>query len=230
MTRLLFVLAATILALPLWGQAEFGWGLEVIPNFSNRRLIAQPNVPRDEIRALEELETARPSYSAGAFAQWRGGRAGFQTGLRFVNTGYRTVRSGIVDEDDPPLGAEQKRNDFQNLFLEIPGEILFFHELDDKNDFFFMMGFSLAYNLANYENTLFYTGESPERRRIKAEQSDFNPVHINFLSGAGWEHRFGESFALVLQPTFQFWLRSLLQQADLNRNLYAFGLKVGVKF
>ena len=230
MMRFLFLIGALAFGTSLFSQAEFGWGLEIYPNFSNRRLIVQPSVSRDDVRALEALETARPSYTAGLFAQWRGDRAGFQTGLRFVNTGYRTIRANIAPEDNPPLGAEQKRNDYQNFFLEAPAEILFFHQLDDKNHFFFTIGLSLAYNLTNYETVIFYDGESRQPRRESIDKGDFVNLHYNFLSGMGWEHQFSDGFALVLQPTFQFWLKSLLQQAEVNRNLYSIGIRLGAKF
>lgn len=213
----------------LFSQAEFKWGLEVYPNYSHRRLIAQTTISNSEIRELEAMEVGRFSYTGGLFAQWRGQRAGFQAGLRFMDTGYRTVRTNLSPDDFPPPGAEQKRDIYQNFNLEIPAELQFYHELNEKNDFFFMIGLSLAYNLANYHKTAFYTGETPEVRREKADNDNFARIHYSFQSGMGWEHHFNEGFAIVVQPTFQFWMSSLLKETDINRNLYSVGLRLGVK-
>ncbi len=215
---------------PAFSQAEFGWGLELYPNFSHRRLIAQANISTREAQELEALEASRPSWSAGAFAQWRGARAGFQTGLRFLDTGYRTVKTSLDADDDPPPGATEKRIVYQNFFIEAPAELQFFQELDDNNDFFFMVGLSLAYNLANYDKTVFYTGENRAVNSEKPDKGNFSPLSYSFLTGMGWEHQFSESFSVMLQPTFQFWLRALLIEAEINRNLYSVGLRLGVKF
>ena len=231
-TRMKCSLAAILLFLSTWGfsQVEFGWGLEAYPNFSHRRLATETSVSNAQIIALEDLEVARPSYGAGAFAQWRGGRAGFQTGLRFMNTGYQTVRTPLSADDTPPPGATEKRIIYQNLFLEAPAEIQFFQELDDNNDFFFMTGLALAYNLSNTNKTIYYTGDTQSVEAEKADNGNFSQFSYSFLTGIGWDHQFSDRLSLVLQPTFQFWLRGLLIDAEINRNLYSVGLRVGVKF
>ena len=227
-----FSLTAIVLCLTTlaFSQAEFSWGLEAYPNYSHRRLIAQTSIPSNEARVLEDLETGRFSYSAGLFAQWRGGRAGFQTGLRFTNTGYQTIRTPLSADDTPPPGATEKRIDYQNLFLEAPAELQFIQELDDNNDFFFMVGMALAYNLSNTNKTIYYSGNTSSANSEKANNEDFASFSYSFLSGMGWEHRFNDRFSIVLQPTFQFWFKALLVEADINRNLYSVGLRMAVKF
>ncbi|MCB0567198.1 MAG: outer membrane beta-barrel protein [Phaeodactylibacter sp.] len=227
-----FLLAVILLCISTiaFSQADFGWGLEVYPNFSHRRLAAETTVSSKQIKELEELEAARLSYGAGVFAQWRGGRAGFQTGLRFMDTGYRTVRTPLSADDTPPSGATEKRIVYQNLFLEAPAELQFFQELDDNNDFFFMTGLALAYNLSNTNKTIYYTGDTQSVESKKAENDNFSSFSYSFLTGIGWDHQFSDRLSLVLQPTFQFWLRGLLIDAEINRNLYSVGLRAGVKF
>ncbi|MCB0547257.1 MAG: outer membrane beta-barrel protein [Phaeodactylibacter sp.] len=227
-----FSLVAILLGIGTLGfsQAVFSWGVEAYPNYSNRRLIAQTSISNQQARALEALETGRFSYSAGLFAQWRGGRAGFQTGLRFTDTGYQTVRTSLSSDDTPPPGATEKRIVYQNRFLEAPAELLFFQELDDKNDFFFTIGLALAYNLSNQNKTVFYTGDTRSANSEKAENDNFHNISYSFLTGMGWEHQFSDSFSVVLQPAFQFWLQSLLIDTDINRNLYSVGLRIGAKF
>lgn len=230
MLRFLILLGSLFSFYSAISQAEFGWGVEAYPNFSHRRLIAQTTVPREEIRALEALETGRLSYTAGLFGQWRGQRAGFQTGLRFMETGYRTIRTNISPDDEPPQGAEQKREIFRNLNLEIPAELQFFQKMDEKNHFFFMLGLSLAYNLSNYQETAFYTGESRQVRREKTGNDNFTRIHYSFQSGMGWEHRISEGLSIIVQPAFQFWPTALLKETEINRNLYSYGLRLGVKW
>lgn len=230
--RMKFSLTAILLCLAttVFSQAEFGWGLEVYPNYSHRRLITQTSVPVQLARELEELETGRFSYTAGLFAQWKGQRAGFQTGLRFMDTGYQTIRTPLSAADTPPPGATEKRIAYQNRFIEAPAELQFIHELDNKNDFFFMVGLALAYNLSNATRTIYYTGDTQSSNTEKADKEDFADISYSFLTGMGWEHQFSDRFSLVLQPAFQFWLRALLVEADINRNLYSVGVRVGVKF
>ncbi|MCB9274383.1 MAG: outer membrane beta-barrel protein [Lewinellaceae bacterium] len=230
MKRPFLLIGALLLGTAVLAQAEFGWGVEVYPNYSGRRLVAQSTISREDINKLEALESGRLSYTAGLFAQWRGQRAGFQTGLRFMETGYQTIRTNLTADDNPPEGAEQKRDIYQNLNLEIPAELQFYQQLDDKNHFFFMIGLSLAYNISNYHNTAFYTGESRDVRREKEDNAAFNSILYSFQSGMGWEHRFSEGFSMVLQPAFQFWPTALLKENDINRNLYSFGLRLGAKW
>ncbi len=226
-----YFLAAVLFCIgtQVFAQAEFGWGLEAYPNFSNRRLIAQTTVSDKETRELEALETGRFSYSAGLFAQWRGERAGFQTGLRFLDTGYRTIRTPLSADDTPPPGATEKRIVYQNLFIEAPAEIQFFQELNEKNDFFFSMGLALAYNLSNSTKTVYYTGDTSSSDSEKADKAEFHNISYSFLTGMGWEHQVSDGLSFVLQPSFQFWLQALLIETDINRNLYSVGLRVGVK-
>ena len=213
-------------------EATFSWGINGTPNFSHRRLIAQDVIDRPKIDSLEELEIARFSYSAGIHARWRTDRIGFQTGLNFVNSGHRTQRVAVESTDPAPPNATEKRTVYQHLFIEAPAELYFFQEIDDKNDFFFMMGISFAYNLNNATNIIFYDGENSDVVAEDVEDGEFSSINYSFLTGMGWEHHFNESFSLSLQPTFQFWLRPLFNDINvpLNRNLYALGLRASLLF
>ncbi|MCB9265420.1 MAG: outer membrane beta-barrel protein [Lewinellaceae bacterium] len=227
-----FTLVAIFLFISTWAgaQAEFAWGVEAYPNFSHRRLIAQTNISNQQAKELEALETGRFSYGAGLFAQWRGERAGFQTGLRFLDTGYRTVRTPLSADDTPPPGATEKRIVYQNFFIEAPAELQFYQELNERNDFYFMVGLALAYNLANNTKTIFYSGNNRSVNAEKADTENFHNISYSFLTGMGWDHQFSDTFSVFLQPTFQFWLQGLLIDTDINRNLYSVGLRLGVKF
>ncbi len=230
MMRYLLILVFCLTGLAGFAQASFQWGMEAYPNYSHRRLIAQTGLTQKQIQELENRETGRFSWSAGAFVQWKGQRAGFQTGLRFADSGYRSVRMPLTADDTPPQGATAKREEYQSLFIEAPAEVQFYHELSEKNEFFFMLGLSMAYNLANRNKTIYYTGETNQVDVTTPDKEAFSNVHYSFLTGMGWEHHLSEGFTMVLQPTFQFWMSNLLVEADVNRSLYSVGLRLGVKF
>lgn len=223
----LFLMISSISA-----QASFDWGLNITPNFSHRRLIAQDVINRAEVDSLEALEIARISYTAGAFARWRSEKIGFQTGINYMESGHRTIRAPIEATDPAPADANEKRTIYRNVFIEVPAELQFFQELNDNNDFLFMMGLTFSYNINNTTDLVFYNGESQEVVEVPTDNDQFSRVNYSFIAGMGWEHQFGENFIMSFQPTFQFWLRPLLNDINLplNRNLYAIGLRASAYF
>jgi outer membrane translocation and assembly module TamA len=233
MKTLLTTIGLFFIISSLGAQASFDWGLSATPNFSHRRLIAQDVINRAEVDSLEELEIAKISYSAGALVRWRSEKIGFQTGINYMNSGHRTRRVPVEPVDPAPsLGATEKRTVFRNIFIEVPAELQFFQELNDNNDFLFMMGITLSYNINNTTDLVFYNGESQEVVEQPTDNDQFSRVNYSFIAGMGWEHQFGENFIMSLQPTFQFWLRPLLNDINLplNRNLYAVGLRASAYF
>ena len=232
MPRLLFILVACLMSGTVFGQSELKVGIELYPNISHRRLVAQLNdVDSEETQRLEHLEISRFSYSAGVMAQWRNERIAFKTGVFFVESGYQTRRTEVDLRDDIPDGAEDQRINFVHYFIELPAELLFYQTLNDKNDFLFSMGLSMAVNIANRERKTFYTDDVSERVTDEPENDNFSGLGYSFISGLGWEHHF-EGFTVMLQPTFQFWLGGLINDplAQYNRNLYSVGLRTAVKF
>jgi hypothetical protein len=232
MKKILCLAIALITVGSLFAQAEMNWGIQVVPNFSHRRLIAQENIERREINRLDSLEIGKFSYSAGAFVRWRGEKIGFQTGLNFISSGHRTIRGAVESGDPAPPNADEKRTVYEHYFIEAPAELQFFQELDDKNDFLFMMGLTFAYNIDNATRILFYNGESQGAVSEEVDNSLFTNIHYSFTTSVGWEHAFNESLALSLQPNLQFWLTPLFDNPDLllNKNLYSVGLRVGLVF
>lgn len=219
-------------AVSLSAQSELKVGVELYPNISHRRLVAQLNdVDPEETQRLENLEVSRFSYTAGVMAQWRTERIAFKTGVYFVESGYQTRRTEVDLRDDIPDGAEDQRINYLHYFIEVPAELLFYQTLDDKNDFLFSMGLSMAVNIANRERTTYYTDDIEEQVSEEPEGSNFSGLGYSFISGLGWEHHF-DGFSTLIQPTFQFWLVGLLNDplAPYNRNLYAVGVRTAVKF
>lgn len=227
-------LALTVLAvLPMSAQEGFSWGIELFPNISHRRITPLINdVTVQEIEVFENLEINRFSYSGGLMAYWRQEKVGFKTGLTFVESGYQTKRTEVDLREDAPPGADRKQVQHLNYFLEAPAEVLFYQQLNPRNEFLFSMGLALAVNLFNRERTTFFVGDVETQRSAEPEDLNFSRMGYSFLTSLGWEHHFRSGFDLALQPTFQFWLSGLLNEpnARINRSLYATGLRLSVKF
>ena len=207
---------------------SFTWGVQAYPNYSGRRLVALANYSDEEIQELEALETGMFGYSAGVMAEWRGDKLGMRLGLNYMNAGYQTIRQRL-QQDDPNAPSEQQIQYVSN-FIEVPVEFLFSHDLKEaKASMFFMLGASFAYNFSNQTRTVEFFGETNRSASVDTE-GDFRTFHTAFQSGIGMELGIGERVILLFQPNFQFWLQGLLEDADLNRNLYSVGMKVGAFF
>lgn len=210
---------------------DFYWGAYLYPNYSDRRLIAiGTNLSEQMLQEIEDRETGKFSLSGGGHLGWRGERAGFQIGLGFAETGYRTVREPIPPDNPDAVEASQQQFIYRNYNLELPLEIHFVHELDYQNFFYFMLGGVGSYNLANREVKILYDGDLSERRDAPPPEEPYRRTNFAFQAGLGWERNLGGTTNLYLQPNFQFWLSGLLRDAPINRSLYNLGLIVGLKF
>lgn len=223
--------ALLLLSSELAGQGTI-FGITAYPNISGRRLAAGTSVNNAAIDSLEARETSRPSMSLGLAAQWQGLKGGFRTGIQFADTGYRTIREPVTPGPDVPANAQTQSIVYRNLNIEVPAEILFMHEVSPKDRLNFMMGFSAAFNVSNFEQTVYYGGEKIGQDNMKISNDGFQRLQMAFQTGVGWQHEFGEKIVFFAQPTFQFWLTGLLLEPkeEVNRSLYAFGLKTGILF
>lgn len=229
MSRLIFSFLFVLGSGCLLAQTTFDVGLSLYPNMSNRRLIAFNNLSVQAQKTLDSLESARPSYSIGVMAGWRGQKAGFQFGLNYMNTGYRTLKQAIPQSDPQSEIASTRRYTYQFTNIEIPIDLLFYQELSEGNEFFFAMGTALSFNLQNKNQVVLFSGENKTREEITVNQDDYRLFNYGFEAGMGWERTFNERWALLLQPNFQFWFKGVLEKNDLNRSLYNFGLRIIVK-
>lgn len=228
--RSLTVIVLMLISLEVIAQNSFYLGLNLYPNYSSRRLIALSNISIPEIDSIETRETSRPSWSAGVAMGWRSQKLGFQIGLDYMDSGYRTVKEDLP-EDDPRSGTAGKRRIiFQGQYLSVPMEVHFYQQLSERSDFYFMMGAAASYNIGNSFNTRYYAGENDELVRMAEENSEYRGVNMAFQSGLGWAYDLSDNLRLSLQPTFMFWMRGVLKENDLNRNLYSMGLRLGLMF
>lgn len=231
MNKILLLAGICLLSLDLAAQEGTWYSINLYPNFADRRLIVFDNLNQDQIDAIDSLEAAKPSYSIGGAIQWRGEFIGFQLGANLVNTGYRSIRQAIP-ADDPFAGqAEEYEQTFSTYMIELPVEFTFYQTLNENNEFFFMMGTGIAYNLSNRTRTTLFTNSS--ENPVDSAPTDgvnFRKINLEFQAALGWEKAFTPNFRLVVQPHFQFWLRGLYVDELINRNLYSLGVRVGVKF
>ena len=221
LSGLFFFLIGTIL---LAQDSGFAWGISLYPNSSGRRLVALGNYDEEFVRETEALETTKFSYSAGLIAEWKGEKLGFRTGLNYMQSGYQTIKQLFPTDEPNPDNASHIRQQFNNTYIEAPVEFLFSQSLKEGSALFFMLGASFAVNLSNKTNTILYFGETNQSNSSDTE-GDFRPFNYAFQSGMGWKTDIGENFTIVIQPHFQFWLKGLLEDNLVNRNLYSLGLK-----
>ncbi len=218
-------LAATFLS----GQSRFGYGVGLYPNFSGARLIAFDNISEREVMQINDRETWKFSYAAGVFANWRSEKLGFQLALNYMNSGYQTIRDTIPTVAPNPRDAVDWRFVYQSSYIEIPMDFQFYQELSKGSEIFFMLGASASYNLNNSIDTVFYFGDREVTDNEPQNNDEYNRLNFAFQSAMGWERALGENFALVIQPTFQFWFKGLLKDNSLNRSLYSLGVRVAFK-
>ena len=214
----------------LSAQDTFDWGLNLYPNYSDRRLISFNAISDSTILLIDQRENGRFSYSAGLIAGWRGKKASFNFGLNYMNTGYQTVKEPIPADDPAPEGADSRRFVFQNTNLEVPLEVNFYQELSPGTEFYFMLGWTFSYNLNNRIKTIYFLPENRQTESVTDETEEFRKFNYGFQTGIGMEKTFSDRYALVVGPQFQFWFKGVYAEDNLNRSLYSFGLKIAFKF
>lgn len=219
-----------LLAFSLGAQSNSYFGVELFPNVTHRRLVAQDVFNEDQYQALEAMEQARFAYGLGLIANWQGQKAGFLTGIRASDLGYQTIKLAIEADDPAPQGALQKVDSYRHYYLEFPAELQFFQQVNEKNRFLMMMGIAISYNLGNSLRTTYLLGDSKETQSTKLGKDNFGNFNTGFQAGMGWERQLGQSSILFIQPTFQFWMKTIYIETDINRNLYSIGVRTGIKF
>jgi hypothetical protein len=225
----LLVSTLLLLSLSICAQNYSGIGVSLFPNWSGRRLVALDANSVAQVDSLDALEGLRPAYSAGFFLSYRGKRAGVQAGLQYTEVGYNGERRPITFDDPEAPNFTERAQNFRSRQVEIPLSVLMYQPLGDKDDFYFLMGTSLSYNLSNEDLTVLYAGDISERRTAEAPQ-DFRRLNYAFQTAMGWEHRFRGRIVMNVAPTFKLWLAGLYRdEAFLNRNIYQFGLRVAFR-
>lgn len=227
----LIVFFATSLVNPLSlvGQSAFedtGFGVEVYPHLSNRRLLGGSSVTIDELQRIDSLERADFGYGLGLFYAQRVERIGFHLGARYLRTGYAVGEQELVTDppEDVPITFTEN---FRAEWLEVPFQLNFYQNFGSNTSFYFTLGLTGAINLRSRleRTTNFPSGGLTERID---EEVSYRAVHVGMLAAMGVERRFN-GLTLGLQPTFEYFLTTntlVDSPSDLTRNLYTLGLRL----
>ncbi|MGB3547550.1 MAG: outer membrane beta-barrel protein [Saprospiraceae bacterium] len=221
----LIFLLPDVLAAQDYNGPRTGYGISLFPHLANRRLAAANSISFEEIDRIEEREVAAFGYAAGLFFRNRSLKLGYDTGLNYLVSGYDTQR-GPVDAGGPRPGFSEYSETFVTRQIELPFAIQFYQQVDDANEFSFSLGLAVSYALdQRTEYTGFNTAGS-QTFEINEDVS-YRAANYAFMAGFGYNRRFGTDWAVLLQPTFKYWFRGLIddEEAELNRNLYMVGFK-----
>ncbi len=229
--RTLFLLAAFASLSPIMAQATRGYGISLYPNFSHRRLVVYENTSQAQIDSLEMVEGFRPSYAAGLVMSFRGEKAGFQIGLNYSETGFRGDRSPLPITDPEANRFTEYQVDFRTRQIELPLALLFYQELTPKDEFFFLLGTGISYNLQNNFLITRFNGDISEKEE-QALDEDTRPLNYNFQAAMGWERQLSRDFVMSIAPTFRLWMQGLIRDdfAPRNFNLYQLGVRLTFRF
>jgi len=231
MKRIIIISFFTLFSFHLFGQSTFIWGAELHPNYSERRLIAITQFFSDStLRAIDSIEMGKLSFSGGLFLGWKGEKVSFETGLSFMESGYKTLKGPADDNRPIPAGALLEQNTFQSFYIELPTRLQFFHTMETGSEFSFSMGVSLSYNISNLRTTTYFLENSNQEEKTKFDQEAYRKFNYAFEAGMGWGKKLNENFAIFIQPTFKFWFKGMLVENKLNRSLYSLGVRTGVRF
>lgn len=210
---------------------NIGFGVEIYPHLSNRRLLAGPALGFAEATRIDSLERSDFGYGAGIYYAQRVQRIGFHLGLRYLITGYQTdndILPGQVPSNDPILFSQT----YTTQLLEIPFQVNFYQNFGTKTSFYFTLGAAAGIHLnSTYERTV----SPPEGNAFTEEfevDEDYRSLNFAMIAAIGFEQRF-DKITIGLQPTFEYWLGGNIrprEQTDLNRNLYNLGLRLTGQF
>lgn len=230
--RILLILSFSLCTFSsLLAQTGFSWGVSLYPNLSDRRLInTGGRLSEKAIANLDQLEKSVFSYAAGLEMQWQGEAVGLNLGLRYRNAGYRSGRTLLLPDDPNSDFADESEFRFRQNAVEVPVDMLFFFGLGNKSALFFSMGVAFSYALQSENELTLYRNSNVETRILEPEY-EFRPFNYAFQTGMGWQTKLSDNLVLSAQPHFQFWFKGIYEdRAEINRNLYNLGMKIGLRF
>lgn len=211
-------------------QSRSGIGVSLFPNYSNRRLVVYGNTSQAQIDSLEMVEGVRPSYSGGFFLSYRGEKVGVQAGLNYSENGFRGQRADLPITDPQASRFTEYSIDYRSRQIEVPFSLHFYQELTNKDEFFFMLGSGLNYNLQGQYLTTYYAGDITEEQTRDLEE--LRRLNFSFQTAMGWERALTDNWILSIAPTFRLWMAGAINDEFLDRNfnLYQLGLRVTVRW
>lgn len=224
---LLFVICTTLLQAQ--ENRSAGYGIELFPHLSNRRLVAFDLSNQVEIDSIQANEYTLPSYGVGVFLNYRGEKIGLRMGLNYMELGYRGKKVAIPFDDPFASQFSEIEYTFKTQQIEAPVSFIFYQQLSEKDEFYFLLGTGISYSLGNKDIYTRFEDGAQETATTDAPQ-DFRPLNFSLQTGMGWEHHFKKNITLDIAPVFKLWMSGLYKAEILNRNLYQIGLKIGIRF
>lgn len=208
---------------------ERSFGLELAPHNGGNRITSGGGSVIRSLEIQDSLESGLGGYGFGLLFESRADKVGFTSGLRYIRTGYKVVEDGF---DGPTVGLD-RREKVTAQYLELPLEINFHQDFSEKSSAHFMLGVAANLHLGTkterstridgVEQGTVVLPRDPERA--------FRPVILSLNTGLGFDRKFGENWAVRVQPYFRFFLQGNLKSNfdQLNRNYYQTGVRVVVK-
>ena len=227
---LLFFLLSLPFLLSAQEVIETGFGLELFPNVSNRRLAAGSDLVLDQLVALDSLENATFGYGIGLVYDNRLDKLGYTVGLRAGQAGYRTLEQRIGD----PLDNRGFRITTRTRFLTVPLEINFFQDISEKDRVLFFFGGEAHLHLS----TRIRRQDFAEGREIddvllpESDAVEYRAAQFSLSTGLGYDRKLSNEWAFRLQPTARFFLSSNTKRDEVDRvgrSYYQLGLRLTVR-
>lgn len=226
----LFLLHLVLPSISLAAQGSSqGFGLELYPHYSNNRLLSGGLIGFREAARIVSLERIAAGYGLGVFYEQKGEKIGYQVGLRYLYTGYDRSRGPLNFNPDNPNNGPDFSATFRAQFIEMPFYWNFYQALNDKSHFFFSLGLAGGVHLGSKTMQTTYLPQATVIEEV-FPNTTYRGFNVALVSALGFRTIVANRFALSLQPNFEYWLRgnALEDEDQLNRNLYNFGIRIGL--
>jgi hypothetical protein len=210
---------------------DIGFGVELYPHLSNRRLLAGNSVTFAEVARIDSLEKADFGYGLGIFYAQRVERLGFHFGLRYLVTGYQTNNDEVPGQN-PNVQAVLFNQTYRAQLLEVPFQLNFYQNFGENTSFYFTLGAAASLHLNSRVNETTIVPNGPTTTEELITDVEYRNLNFAMIAAMGVERRFNK-FTLGLQPTFEYWLGGNVlprDDSELSRNLYNVGLRLTGQF
>jgi hypothetical protein len=227
MKQVLLVIIGLI-SLPLWGQIDdnnkLSIGIYYTPGISYRTLSESRVTP-----LRNETEIYKYGNSFGATFGYRiNRRIEIETGVNFTNHGYQTKEQILIPQESDPNLPDKVKSFDRFYYLGIPLKCGF------RKDFTLI---SFVSSIGVIPNYLFH--QKTEYKLTKNEQvetitydriGDYNRFDLTAILSLGLAYKISHKMDLLIEPTFQHDLVSVMGDAPLEMYLWNLGLNLGIKY
>jgi hypothetical protein len=227
------------------GQNKFSYGTEFKGGYSDNVFTTQAQFQGQETKS--SFEKPMFSFSVGLIGEFSPcSLISFQTGLRWIETGYTTDRYAQsfygVSLRTPAAGQPYVIDDFKSSYLELPLNVKFY--LVKKA--YFLTGASATVRLSDrivsnnyidgkltsrFVNISGQNGLAASSKGFWQDQFDYRDVNATIQLGFGYDLTIFQKTAVSIQPTAQYFLLTTTPRKTdyYNRRLFNFGLAIATK-